>query len=117
MKAEVGKYYVVKFNTKKTQVFYVGQILSLGPDNEVEVNFYRKSSDGVFRLPTTVDQVFVSVDQWCSTGGPRAVSGPPGIFLWPSNYWHKIKKKWRITMANKHCVSECTELECPADAS
>ena len=58
----MGKYYVVKFNTKKTQVFYVGQILSLGPDNEVEVNFYRKGWDGVFRLPTTVDQVFVSVD-------------------------------------------------------
>lgn len=43
-------------------MFYVGRIINIGPGNDVEVNFYRRGSDGVFRLPNTVDQHFVSID-------------------------------------------------------
>lgn len=62
MTFEDGRYYVVKFKTQKSHVFYVGRMKGSVSDGEVEVQFYRRGDDNLFRLPTTEDVAYVKTE-------------------------------------------------------
>lgn len=76
VEAQVGRFYVIKFDTKKKQVFYVGRVISLGDDGDVKVQFYRRAQDGLFRLPETEDISDVSkTDLHTMLPSPTTLSG------------------------------------------
>lgn len=63
MELKVGCFYVVKLNTKKAPVFYVGKMIGEDEISEdILMEFYRRGQDNRFRLPERPDQNYVSKD-------------------------------------------------------
>ncbi|XP_067929497.1 uncharacterized protein [Watersipora subatra] len=101
IKAEVGKYYMVRFDTKKAQVFYVGKIVTLVDDSSIEMIFYRKGADGIFRLSATEDLATVSM---------RILEPPMSKYPWwrpmSPTWWPMypdLKDTWATTLDGRFC--------------
>ena len=61
-KLKVGSFVLVKFEGKKRSVCYVGQVL-VKEEAELEVDFYRKSENSLFKKPPSGEVKYVEMSQ------------------------------------------------------